>query len=729
MPLIPPGASLSQSSRVNPSQTGKIPGRYHGNGTWSGLNGSWAAEGLDTHTVAEARAWPTEGVGLRASAFPAFDIDTGTEATLRLVEGVLWRIVPEAAESPVRIRGGAPRALYPFRLAPNSDPIRKGRLTWLDAGGNAHAVDVLGHGQQYVVSGPHPSGSRYEWRPDGAPAADKLPPLSADSVRDFLQALQEEITNAGGRVLGALSRGGGGGGEAVDYRNADPVISDAAALEALNAIPNTMETLPAREDFLAVVASFKAATGRNADGLYADVLEWALKDDFPGIDDEFVAKIWDSLTIVHVPADHLTMLARKHGWEGGAALDFGDVLDGEIEAVIEKHSTRGALAFRVPEKAPADTATVVAVLKECAGGAFRYDEMERTVMVMRSPTGEKGFKPHPLQDIDVVTMQVELQKRGLRRVGKEAVGDAILVVARNDAFHPVRDRIRATEWDGVERLPRLFPDYFGSADTEYSREVGRLFLISMVARVMKPGCKVDYMVVLEGEQGSRKSTAVRILGGDHFSDALPDVTSKDASQHLRGKWVIEVAEMHAVNKAEANALKSFLTRTEERYRPSHGRFEVREPRQVVFIGTTNETEYLRDATGARRFWPVRTGIIDTDALARDRDQIFAEALARYGRGEKWWPDGDFEARAVRQEQEARYEADPWEEPVVAFLADKSKVSTAEVAFHSLGIVSVGNMGMADQRRLGAIMRRLGWEKRKANSVTKWVRILSTREAA
>jgi hypothetical protein len=372
--------------------------------------------------------------------------------------------------------------------------------------------------------------------------------------------------------------------------------------------------------------------------------------------------------------------------------------------------------------------------------AFGYDEMLRTEVLLRPLfSDDPNFTPRPVTDADVTAVQAHLQWFGFRRLGKDATHGAIDKHAREHSFHPVRNYLDGLQWDGKGRLRTWLANYLGAPQSEYTEQIGTMFLIAMVARIYQPGCKLDYMMILEGPQGTLKSAACRILAGQYFSDQLPDITSKEAFQHLRGKWLIEVAELHAYNRAAVDHFKEFLVRTEERYRPPWGRKEVHEPRQCVFIGTTNKRLYLRDETGNRRFWPVETGEINLERLRADLDQLFAEAAQNYRAGVPWWPDADFEQRCIAPEQEARYVPDVWEQPIREFLnrlpdgelLSPKRTTILQVAVHALDFeeerptskdeprgTPINRLNPKDQHRIAAVLTHLGWEP-KHNERERW----------
>src|ERR1051325_9613977 len=227
-------------------------------------------------------------------------------------------------------------------------------------------------------------------------------------------------------------------------------------------------------------------------------------------------------------------------------------------------------------------------------------------------------------DVDDLCCADWLQRHGIF-VSALIVGQAVTVVAHDSEFHPVRDYLMSCRWDGEPRADSWMIKYLGAPDTEFVRAVSGMFLIAGVARILRPGCKADCVLVLEGPQGILKSTALKTLAGPWFTDELADLGTKDAAQQLSGVWIIEMSEMEGVERGQVTRIKSFVSRSVDRYRPPYGHRTIEQPRQCVFAGTVNHDEYLRDETGGRRFWPVQCTNIDIEGLASVRDQLWAEA--------------------------------------------------------------------------------------------------------
>lgn len=291
------------------------------------------------------------------------------------------------------------------------------------------------------------------------------------------------------------------------------------------------------------------------------------------------------------------------------------------------------------------------------------------------------------------------------------VGRAVQAAARHDPFHPVRDYLNALKWDGTPRLETWLTPYLGVEDTPYSRAVGPRFLISAVARIFKPGCQADHMLILEGPQGKLKSSALRDLAREAwFTDRLSNLRSKDAAMEVAGAWLIEMPELDALTKVGNSTIKAFVTRRHDCFRPPHGKHLVNQPRQCVFAGTINPNGgYLTDPTGARRFWPVLCGKIDLEALGRDRNLLWAEALVRFRAGAPWWLETpELEALATA-EQEQRFRVDPWAEIVGEWLVGRDDVSVSEVLTGALGIPAASQSHPAEIR-IAAILKSTGFKQ-------------------
>jgi predicted P-loop ATPase len=639
--------------------------------------------------------------GILTDGLRGIDIDIEDRAKADAAQALAFKMLgPTIA----RTRDNSAKRQLPYRAAEGSPPKRV-----ITGAGHSkeHSckIEVLGYGQQFVAFGTHPSGAELKWYPS-CPARRKvteIPAVSEQQITDFLAACAPLI---GAEPPPEERKSNGHDPDPDAHQNSGDDVHILDVIAALAVIPNND---PADWDHWTAVAM---ATWRATDGSVHGFNAWyAWSSKHPDWDEEACRKRWDGITKSppnrtgvnklfamarkavkgwRKPSERTAKAAPKEGWQQYLQTDRGEPITNLANA---------ALTLR---EAPELKDIVV------------HDLMARTTLVTRSLPGSRMAKVdlrRPIEDTDVAAIQEWMQRQDMRRMGRDTVFQAVGLVAKENAFHPVRDYLNGLVWDETPRLWCWLSTYLSVVQTDYSAKIGELFLIAMVARTFKPGCKADYMLVLEGDQGVMKSTACAVLAGEWFSDSLPDLHGGDAvrlSTHLRGKWLLEIGELSSFNKAEAGALKAFLTQSEERYIPKYGRAEVVEPRQCLFIGTTNKKAYLRDETGGRRFWPVKTEEIDIAALTEDRDQLFAEAVQLYRNGAQWWPDRKFEREHILPQQEARYECDAWEQPILEFLSKTRNTTVMDIARHGLFFESDARVGTHDQRRIVAILEREGW---------------------
>lgn len=359
-----------------------------------------------------------------------------------------------------------------------------------------------------------------------------------------------------------------------------------------------------------------------------------------------------------------------------------------------------------------------------SGIAFSWNEFTGEGFM----AGLEDYGPR-ISDAEMGELYLLLSREHGFRISREDLRDMVRSQMRRKRFHPVRDYLDSLQWDGVERIGEWLHAYAGAKQTPYTAAVGKIMLIAAARRIYEPGCKFDEMPIFESPEGRLKSTALLILAGeDNFSDHAPfGLEPRQVIEALRGKWIVECAELDTMNKTEVTALKSFLSRREDRAALKYERETTAMARHCVFWGTTNEDNYLASKTGNRRFWPIRIEMFDLDSLRRDRDQLWAEAVYHHRQGasirlpEQLWSS----ARAEQEEREVR---DEWEGVIATYLANKIltlewsndpiRVRVIDIARDVL-VMQTEKLDTRTSNRIADCMKRCNWKMTFRSNGNRW----------
>ena len=374
------------------------------------------------------------------------------------------------------------------------------------------------------------------------------------------------------------------------------------------------------------------------------------------------------------------------------------------DVTVDKHG-------RHPKKTYRNARLAITAL----GIICRYDEFHDRHLVGGEPIQQWAGE---LSDAAITILRQMIVEQFCFDPGKDNINDAATALCLENRFNPILDYLDGLKWDGVARLGTWLTTYLGAEDAALNHAIGNLTLVAAVRRARQPGCKFDQIPVLEGLEGSNKSTAIAVLAGEgNFSDQTILTRNDKAQQELlRGVWIYEIADLAGMKRSEVEKVKAFASRSHDRARPAYGRRRVDAPRRGILIGTTNDDQYLKSETGNRRFWPITTGTIDIESLRRNRDQLWAEAAAVEKRcgslvlpRELW-----AEAAAVQDE---RRQHDPWDDvladvrgityPATDGSGEQQEwITVREILMHLE--VKPDRATSEIHRRLKGVMRRLGW---------------------
>lgn len=368
----------------------------------------------------------------------------------------------------------------------------------------------------------------------------------------------------------------------------------------------------------------------------------------------------------------------------------------------------------------------IRVALDLMGIVLSYNEFSRQYLFKTDSDLKSGSTNKPLLDQNINHLWLEVDNTFHFRAAKEFFQSVIIDIAHGNSFHPVKDYLASLTWDGIPRLDDWIIKCGGAADNEYTRAITSIWMIATVRRIVQPGCKFDETLVLEGEQGKQKSSAIRLLCPfeEWYGDDLPlDADGKVVIEKTLGKWIVECADLVGMRSTRVEQTKAMLSRGTDNARMSYDRMTSERKREFTTIATTNSHVYLKDSTGNRRFWPVRVNQFDLELIQSIRDQLWAEAVVREKNGESIRLSPHLYPIAAFQ-QERRREEDPWEETLREHFRKNYKVRTSKHGsvkeekryritlneLWNLMNVPIERRSMQDQSRINVIMTRAGFRK-------------------
>ena len=669
-----PNAVISPLSKMR--DMGKTPSRYNRERKVAGIP-DWTNSYSNDNDIVRWQRDSDLGICIQTRLVRAIDIDIEDPAAARIVRDCVELV---AGDLPVRWRADSGKCLLAFKLEGQYSK----RIIRTERG----IIEFLANGQQFVGVGTHPKGERYQWE-GGIP--DDVPYLTAAEFEVVWAALVKEFAVSNTEVRSPV--------KPMSQRQADDADDD--------------------------VLRFLESTGRvlsfDGQGRAHITCPWVHEhtsdSDENDTSTSYFPRGVGGFEQGHFKCLHAHCAERNDG-------DFLEAIGFVMEdfAVIEADDEPKPLPSFARDRQGRIEATIgnmrmALERSDMTGLAIRYDTFKAGIMIAPDGTEDQW---RAFADNDYVTIGERLERVGFKSVPRQLLRDVVAAVAMEAKFDSAQLWMSTLVWDGVPRVERFWSTYFSVVDSGYTRSVGLYTWTALAGRVLEPGCKADMVPILVGGQGVGKSTGVEAMSPhkDFFTEISFTEKDADKSRRLRGKLVAEIGELRGLHTKEMEEIKSFITRTREEWVPKFFEFLSSFDRRVLFIGTTNQEEFLADETGNRRWLPMRVGQVDRAGIDRDCLQLWAEAAWLFEQGGVQYAAAQ---KLANEEHDAFTMTDPWDDAVSQWLAEENNldqpgVKNGDVVFTAPEVLESG-LGFSTQKittrelmRVAKILARFGYRK-------------------